>query len=144
MAGWCAFSGEATVWMKCGRCLQFGRQIMLHGLGCLCWVVLCRILLRCYVVGLVGWVLFQWLAGFGLLWLVVTTPCCKEIVIFWLACCTVTGQLSQWQVCDKLVRNWGDQVVSLDADTSIEHRKTSGLSMLFETGWSPHYLLRIG
>lgn len=65
----------------------------------LCWVVLCWVLLRCYVAVLVGWVLFHWLAGFGLLWLVITTPCSTEIVMFWRACCTRTRQLSQWQVC---------------------------------------------
>ena len=35
-------------------------------------------------------------------------------------------------------------MVSLDADSSIERRKTSGLFMLFETGRSPHCLPRTG
>ena len=109
-----------------------------------CVVVLCRYVVLCYValscVVLYCWI--GWLSSVSLVSLIwfalagyshtgTAVQCCIEIVIFLHACCTGTRQWSQLQACDRV-----------DTDTSIEHRKTSGLFLLLKTRRSPHYLLR--
>ena len=102
------------------------------------YVVLCYVALSCVVLYCwIGWlssvslVSLIWFALAGYSHTGTAVQCCIEIVIFLHACCTGTRQWSQLQACDRV-----------DTDTSIEHRKTSGLFLLLKTRRSPHYLLR--